>query len=351
MIAATARPSRIGGGTGLDFSIGSSFGSSFSIGGHEGSSPSPFDAVDGHRLAGPRGTHPLHFIAIGDLVRTNGVLLAGGISVDGPALVGQAITGRIRVQAADDISARGAMLRLVGLKLVERRQSTSHHNAATNVSTTEEWVQADGELFETMPFTEVPLPPSLAAGAVVDTTFTVPAPPLGPPSAHLGEAIVAWALDARWDLPMHEDPFVACLVPVLQNPDLIRAGVGDQGGLAMLDTYAATGGATVAITSPLPAKPGTLLSVAATWPSAPDGDVRIELHRRTNAPNGVEGILASAALASGSLRGGATAELAIPTDCAPSFDGAGLEITYIIRVLVDRRFRADTAIERPVAIA
>jgi len=34
----------------------------------------------------------------------------------------------------------------------------------------------------------------------------------------------------------------------------------------------------------------------------------------------------------------------------PSFDGAGLEITYVIRVLVDRKFRSDAAIERPVGI-
>jgi hypothetical protein len=34
----------------------------------------------------------------------------------------------------------------------------------------------------------------------------------------------------------------------------------------------------------------------------------------------------------------------------PSFDGAGLEIAYVIRVLVDRRFRTDAAIERPVGI-
>ena len=323
----------------------------FSFGGHEGSSPSPFDAVDRHRLAGPNGSHPLHSVRIDELVRTNGILLAGGISVSGPVLIGQGITGRVRIQAADDIHARGAMLRLVGLKLVEQRHSTSHHNSATNTTTTEEWVEANGELFVETPFTETPLPPTMAAGATFETTFTVPAPQLGPPTAHLGEAIVAWAIEARWDVSMHEDPFVACPVLVLQNPDLIRAGVGDQGGLAMLDTYAAQNGATVSITSRLPARPGTLLGVQAQWLSAPDGDVRIELHRRTNAPNGVEGIIASASLAPGSLQGGADVQLAIPLDCAPSFDGAGLEILYIVRVLVNRRFRNDAAIERTVAIA
>jgi len=240
----------------------------FSFGGHEGSSPSPFDAVDRHRLAGPNGSHPLHSVRIDELVRTNGILLAGGISVSGPVLIGQGITGRVRIQAADDIHARGAMLRLVGLKLVEQRHSTSHHNSATNTTTTEEWVEANGELFVETPFTETPLPPTMAAGATFETTFTVPAPQLGPPTAHLGEAIVAWAIEARWDVSMHEDPFVACPVLVLQNPDLIRAGVGDQGGLAMLDTYAAQNGATVSITSRLPARPGTLLGVQAQWPSA-----------------------------------------------------------------------------------
>jgi len=334
----------------VNFSFGSGLGSGISWTNHEGSSPSPFDALDRHRLAGPNGSHPLHFVRVDELVRTNGVLLAGGISIDGPALVGTAITGHIKVQAADDIRARGAMLRLVGLKLVEQKRSTTHENAQNHTTSTEEWVEANGELFEQLPFAETPLPATMAAGAVFETAFTLPAPQLGPPTAHLGEAIVAWALDARWDVSMHEDPFVACHVPVLQNPDLIRAGVGKQGGLSMLDTYAAANGGTVSVTTPLPARPGTLLGVRAVWPSAPDGDARIELHRRTNAPNGTEGIIASAAVPPGSLRGGADVQLAIPLECAPSFDGAGLEIDYIIRVLVDRRFRNDAAIERTVAI-
>lgn len=323
----------------------------FSLGGHEGSSPSPFDAVDGHRLAGPRGSHPLRGIAAEELVRRCGPMLSGGIEVSGPVRVGEAIGGRISVRATGEIRARSAALRLLGLRLVERRRSASHHNAATNTTTTEEWVQADGELFETLPCLEVPIPSSLAAGAAFQAAFSVPAPRLGPPSAHLGEAIVAWALDVRWDVALREDPFAACLVPVLQNPDLIRAGVGEQGGLAMLDTYTARDGATVSVTSPLPASPGSLLGIAAHWPAAPEGGVRVELHRRTNAPNGAEGILASASLPSGSLSAGAEAQLAIPPGCAPSFDGAGLQNAYIVRVLVDRRFRADAAIERPVAIA
>ena len=49
------------------------------------------------------------------------------------------------------------------------------------------------------------------------------------------------------------------------------------------------------------------------------------------------------------LRKGTTPRSA-PPDAPPSFDGAGLEILYVIRVLVDQVFRPDAAIERPVAI-
>jgi len=48
--------------------------------------------------------------------------------------------------------------------------------------------------------------------------------------------------------------------------------------------------------------------------------------------------------------GAAQASLLVPAGSAPSFDGAGLEIDYVIRVLVDRRLRTDAAIERPLAV-
>ncbi len=56
-------------------------------------------------------------------------------------------------------------------------------------------------------------------------------------------------------------------------------------------------------------------------------------------------------LEEGEFAGGtARASLRLPDDLAPSFDGADLRLGYVIRVLVDRRFMPDTAIERPVAI-
>lgn len=200
-------------------------------------------------------------------------------------------------------------------------------------------------------FLEPAVPAKLAPGENWEAPFMVPAPELGPPTAHLGESIIAWALEFRWDVPMGSDHFLAYFLPLAQHPDLLRAGVGKQGGESML-AGASVGDATIGVQSPLPAPSGQEMAVVVNWPSAPDGQgARIELHRRTNAPNGVEGIIAFAAVPLTDLRSGAAiARLLVPPGTAPSFDGAGLEITYVIRCLLDRRFRSDAAIERPVAI-
>jgi hypothetical protein len=111
-------------------------------------------------------------------------------------------------------------------------------------------------------------------------------------------------------------------------------------------------GGTISVESRLPAMRGTTLVIRANWPKAPAGPVRIELHRRSNAPNGVNSINLTSSLADGVLASGAArVELPLPPDLSPSFDGAGLRLTYIVRVLVDRRFMPDSAIERPIAIA
>ena len=329
-----------------------SFGGSNSFGfsRHEGHCPEPFDAANGGRLAGSEGSHPLHAIGFDDLVRPSSGGITGTFTLDGPVRVGEGIAGTLRLAAAEAISARGAALRLVGLRLVEERKSVTH-KTGENTSTTESWVEANGRLFVEDAFTEPTIPATLAAGQVFETSFLLPAPRLGPPSAHLGEAVVAWALEARWDVAMGDDAFVAILVPIAQHPDLIRAGVGKQGGMSLLDSVDVEG-ATISVTTPLPAAPGSTIGVRAAWPGAPGGPARIELHRRTNAPNGVEGIIAVATTTSDALRAGnAEASLVLPEGSAPSFDGADLEITYVVRVLVDRRFMPDTAIERPIAVA
>ncbi len=320
---------------------------------YSGTCPGPFSALNGSRLAGPTGSHPLHSVAIPQLVMPYSGAVTGEIRIDGPIVVGQAIRGHLRVMASRDIAARSAVLRLVVLRLVEERKSEEHETGTgeNRSSTTESWVEANGVLFETLPFTEPVLPPAMRAGQTFECDFVLPAPRLGPPVAHLGEAIVAWALEAHWDVARGSDSWVAAALNVEQNPDLVRAGVGRQGGLAMLDVVSVADGATIGVTNPKPVRAGNVLRVEVAWPGAPDGNARIELHRRTTAPNGVEGELASVATTGALLRAGTTAELGgLPAGSPPSFDGAGLENTYIIRVLIDRRLRRDLAIERPIAV-
>jgi hypothetical protein len=328
------------------------FGGSFGSFGHTGSSPEPFDAVDGHRLAGGASSHPLHAISIDDLLRPSSGMAQAVFAFDHPAMVGEGITGTLRITGLQPIGARGATLRLVGLRLVEQKKSTEHTDSDGHVTSSENWVEANGSLFVHDEFPEPAIPNNLQPGEVFEARFAVPAPRLGPPTAHLGEAIVAWALEVRWDIPHAGDAFVAVGIPVAQHPDLLRAGVGKQGGISLMEVVS-VGGATIAVPSPLPAPVGSEIVVRPAWPGAPGGRMaRIELHRRTNAPNGTEGIVASAIVDSDAVRAGSgEARLLVPPGSAPSFDGAGLEINYVIRVLVDRRFMPDAAIERPVGIA
>lgn len=316
--------------------------------GRSGEAPSPFDAVNGHRLAGPDGSHPLHDVRIEELVRDGDGSLTGRITIDGEVRVGEPIRGTIELTATREIEARGANLRLIGLRLVEQRRSETHGSG--NNRRTVSWVEANGKLFSTSPFLEPAIPTTLAPGQTFSAAFAIPGPQLGPPSAHLGEAIVAWALEVRFDIPRGSDAFLATLLHVEQHPHLLSAGVGRQGGLSMLGSVDSDGG-TISIESRLPATPGSTLDVAVRWPGAPSGNARIELHRRSTAPNGINAVIASAGLASSELvAGSARVSLPLPPDMAPSFDGADLQLTYIIRVLVDRRFMPDTAIERLVAI-
>jgi hypothetical protein len=324
-----------------------SFGG-FGFSSHSGHAPSPFDAVNGGRLAGSSSSHPLHDVRIEELLKPVDGPLSGSITIDGPVRVGDPIRGTIDILALEAIKARHAYLRLVGLRLVEERKSESHRTG--NSTTTESWVEADGRLFVESPFLEPAIPPEMAAGAEFKASFAIPGPPLGPPTAHLGEAIVAWAVEVRFDISMGADFHLSTLLPIAQNPDLLAAGVGDQGGESMLASID-VGGGTISIESPLPARAGTTLVVRANWPSA-SGDGRIEVHRGSSAPNGINAVIASWNVTGAELSSGAArAEIALPPDLAPSFDGADLSLGYYVRVLVDRRFRPDDAIQRLVAVA
>ena len=319
--------------------------------GHSGSAPSPFDAINGPRLAGGEGSHPLHSVSPEELLNPSDGAVVGEFVLDHPARVGDGITGRVRLTAMKPVNARKAYLRLVGLRLDETRRSRDETNSKGETIYTERWVETSGKLFVTDSFPEPAIPTNLQPGATWEATFMVPAPQLGPPTAHLGESIIAWALEVRWDVAMGSDHWAAVYLPLAQHPDLLRAGIGKQGGMSLMSSVP-VGNASINVVSPLPAPSGQEVVVTVVWPSAPSGQgARIELHRRTNAPNGTEGIIASVAVDPASLASGAAgARLLVPAGSAPSFDGAGLEINYVIRVLVDRRLRSDAAIERPVAI-
>jgi hypothetical protein len=322
-----------------------------SFGGRSGSAPAPFDAINGRRLAGPQGSHPLHAVRAEELVRATDGPITGEITLDQPARVGDGITGTIRLTAIEQVVARSAALRLVGLRLDEVTRSEDHTDSEGHVTSSEHWVEVNGKLLVDDAFPEPTIPATLEPGATWEARFAIPAPPLGPPTAHLGESIVAWALEVHWDVPHGHDHFVATHLPLAQHPDLLRAGVGKQGGPSLLEGVS-IGDAMISVTSPLPAAAGSEMAISVRWPSAPGGQKgRVELHRRTNAPNGTEGIIASVPIDPARLAAGATeVRLVVPAGSAPSFDGAGLEIDYVIRVLVDRRFRTDAAIERPVGI-
>ena len=321
------------------------------FGGHTGSAPSPFSAINGPRLAGAQGSHPLHSVSPEELLNPSDGAVTGEFVLDQPARVGDGITGHVRLTATKEVNARKAYFRLVGLRLDEVRREVDHRDSKGNVTYTERWVETEGKLFSADAFLEPPIPTGLQPGATWESTFAVPAPPLGPPTAHLGESIIAWALEVRWDIAMGSDHWAALYLPLAQHPDLLRAGVGKQGGTGLM-AGVPVGDATINVTSPLPAPAGQEVAITVSWPSAPSGQgARIEIHRRTNCPNGIEGIIASAAVDPASLNSGAAqANLLVPAGSAPSFDGAGLEIDYVIRVLVDRRLRADAAIERPLGI-
>src|SRR5690242_2047764 len=129
--------------------------------GHSGSAPSPFDAINGGRLAGGQGSHPLHDVAIEELLTPGTDALSGRISVDEPAMVGEPIRGSIELTAREAIQARGAHLRLVGLRLVEQQKSSSTTDANGH-TTTDSWVEANGSLFSTSPFLEPAIPAAMA---------------------------------------------------------------------------------------------------------------------------------------------------------------------------------------------
>jgi hypothetical protein len=329
---------------------GGGFGITF---GHSGDSPAPFDARSSSDLAGPENSHPLADISIESLLRPGTDGLSGSIEFATPVRIGEGIKGTIRVTANRAIDARKAEFRLIGLNMVEERKHTEQRDSKGNVTSKDDWVEANGRLFDELSFMEVVLPAKLAAGESYETTFNIPAPRLGPPQAHVGCAIIAWAIEARWDIPHGDDERIAALVPVAQHPDLLRAGVINVGAGAMHDVWSTPEGASISVQPVPPLTPGVPVAVTVTWLGAPSNgrSGRIEVIVEVDAPNGGNQVIATTQTTADALRGGVELSLVLPEDMPPTLDADRIKVRYLIKAIVDIRFRPDASTERLIVVS
>jgi hypothetical protein len=318
--------------------------------GHGGDAPSPFDGLDGPRLAAPGRSHPLPLIGPAELIRQVTDGLEGVIEVETPTRVGEGIRGRVRTVAREPIEARRAGIRLVGVRLSEEERSREQRDSKGQVISRDDWVECHGSIIDALEFTEPVVPATLGVGQVLDLPFQIPAPRLGPPSAHAGTAIVAWAVEARWDIEMGRDERVAALVDVRQHPDLLRAGVIDVGAGAMSDSWDDEG-ATLAVRPLPPIEAGTTLEVTVSWPRAGSGrSARVELVADIDAARDLHVVCSAVELPIESLRGGARVSLTIPMDAPPTCETDGLRVDYRLRAVVDRAWRPDASAERGIVV-
>ena len=323
----------------------------FGWGGHRGSTPTPFDNVDGSRLAGPQGSHPLAALSVEDLLRARSDGLDGAIEIKHPVRIGEAIEGRLRLTALRGISARSAMLRLVGAAISEQRESDEERDKDGRVTSSEQWVEVHGHLFEELPFSGVMIPAQLSQGQTFEADFTIPAPRLGPPSGHYGTALIGWAVEARWDISMGGDERIAALVKVDQNIDYLRSGAVRLGDGALFDQWQ-SGDGSISVAPVPPVLAGSEIDVTVNWPSAGGGRAaRLELQADIESSNAeADVVLWTTTLDPNAFRGGVTARVPIPADAPPTFSSNGIGVGYRIRALVDRQLRSDLAIERAIAV-
>jgi len=318
--------------------------------GHRGDAPAPFHALDGPQLAAPGRSHPLPLVDPVELIRSRTDGLDGVIEAESPTRVGEAIRGRVRVVARSPIEGRRAGIRLVGVLLSEEERSQEHRDSKGQVISRDEWVEVHGRVVDALEFTEPVVPAKLGAGEALDLPFEIPAPRLGPPSAHAGTALVAWAVEARWDIGMGTDERVAALVDVRQHPDLLRAGVVNVGAGAMHDSWD-DDGATLGVRPIPPIDAGTTIEATITWPGAASGrSARVELVADVDAARGLRVVCSSVELPIEAIREGARVSLVIPADAPPTCETDGLRVGYRLRAIADRAWRPDVVAERPIVV-
>ena len=318
--------------------------------GHRGDAPAPFDALDGPRLAAPGRGHPLPLVDPAELICPTTAGLDGVIEVEiaDAGRGGGQWAGAGRCPPTHRRTA--GRIRLVGVRLSEEERSHEQRDNKGQVISREEWVEVRGRVIDALEFTEPFVPPTLGVGQALDLPFQIPAPRLGPPSAHAGTALVAWAVEARWDIEMGRDERVAALVDVRQHRDLLRAGVIDVGAGAMHDSWDDEG-ATLAVRPLPPIDAGTTMEVTITWPGAVVGrSARVELVADIDAARDLQVVCSSVELPIEALRGGAQVSLTIPADAPPTCETDGLRVDYRLRAIVDRAWRPDASAVRPIVV-
>ena len=193
--------------------------------------------------------------------------LQGQITIDNPDAIriGDGISGRLTVTARKNISARSAALRLVGARIAEQDESKEERDSEGHVTHSESWVEVHGSLFAEEAYLDLPLPAAMSAGQTFDAPFTIPAPRLGPVSAHVGSALIGWAVEAKWDISMGGDERVAVPVTVHQNLDYLRSGAVRLESGAMFDVWS-EGDGSIAVKPLPPIVAGTPVEVTVTWP-------------------------------------------------------------------------------------
>jgi hypothetical protein len=315
-------------------------------------------------------------VTAAELLRASTDGLDGSIELAGPVRVGEGISGTIRVRATRAIKARSAGLRLVGVRIAEETRSGKSREAeaaearsavdaavraatggstgtggtsssSASASQTVSWVEVHGAVLEDLTFTDPVVPAVLEPGQLVEAPFTIPAPRLGPASAHAGTALVAWAVEAHWDIAMGSDERVSALVRVGQHPDLLRSGAVALPSGAMFDIVDDEG-ARLSVDPLPPLVAGSQVTFGIAWPDAPGGrSARVELTTDVKAAVGQSVTTISLPVERSAL-GGTQVTLQLPADLPPTLAADGLTVEHRLRVIVDRPMRPDVTRERPI---
>jgi hypothetical protein len=120
----------------------------------------------------------------------------------------------------------------------------------------------------------------------------------------------------------------------------------------MNDVWSTPEGASISVQPVPPLSPGVPVAVRVTWPEAPRNgrSARIEVIVEVDAPNGGSQVIATTQTNTDALRSGVELSLVLPVDMPPTLDADRIKVRYLIRAIVDIRFRPDTSTERLIVV-